>query len=121
MSLCNAYVNKSLRIACFEYIESCTACHSRRNRVDVIVFFGKLATDPLAIALIADNSPRNQLSTAFGIFNFVGMSSAIVAPYATGLLRDITGSWNSGFYVAVALLLTGIVVVLCIDERKRIS
>ena len=84
-------------------------------------FFGKLATDPLAIALIADNSPRNQLSTAFGIFNFVGMSSAIVAPYATGLLRDITGSWNSGFYVAVALLLIGIVVVLCIDERKRIS
>ena len=84
-------------------------------------FFGKLATDPLAIALIADNTPRNQLSTAFGIFNFVGMSSAIVAPYATGLLRDITGSWNSGFYVAVALLLTGIVVVLCIDERKRIS
>ena len=84
-------------------------------------FFGKLATDPLAIALIADNTPRNQLSTAFGIFNFVGMSSAIVAPYATGLLRDITGSWNSGFYVAVALLLIGVVVVLCIDEKKRLN
>lgn len=47
-------------------------------------FFGKLATDPLTIALVADNTPRNQLSTAFGIFNFVGMSSAIIAPYATG-------------------------------------
>lgn len=69
-------------------------------------FFGKLATDPLTIA--------------FGIFNFVGMSSAIIAPYATGLLRDITGSWNSGFYVAVGLLILGIVAVLCIKEKKQI-
>ena len=83
-------------------------------------FFGKLATDPLTIALVADNTPRNQLSTAFGIFNFVGMSSAIIAPYATGLLRDITGSWNSGFYVAVGLLILGIVAVLCIKEKKQI-
>ena len=84
-------------------------------------FFGKLATDPLAIALIADNTPRNQLSTAFGIFNFVGMSSAIVAPYATGLLRDLTGSWDSGFYVSVGLLVLGIVTVLCIKEKKRVQ
>lgn len=83
-------------------------------------FFGKLATDPLTIALVADNTPRNQLSTAFGIFNFVGMSSAIIAPYVTGLLRDITGSWNSGFYVAVGLLILGIVAVLCIKEKKQI-
>jgi len=48
------------------------------------------------------------------------MSSAIIAPYATGLLRDITGSWNSGFYVAVGLLILGIVAVLCIKKKKQI-
>ena len=68
----------------------------------------------MTIALVADNTPRNQLSTAFG------MSSAIIAPYATGLLRDITGSWNSGFYVAVGLLILGIVAVLCIKKKKQI-
>ena len=74
----------------------------------------------MTIALVADNTPRNQLSTAFGIFIFVGMSSAIIAPYATGLLRDITGSWNSGFYVAGGLLILGIVAVLCIKKKKQI-
>ena len=49
------------------------------------------------------------------------MSSAIVAPYATGLLRDLTGSWNSGFYVSVGLLVLGIVTVLCIKEKKRVQ
>lgn len=81
-------------------------------------FFGKLATDPLLVALVADNTPREQLSTAFGIFNFVGMTSAVVAPYATGWMRDVTGSWNSGFYVSVALLLIGIVAALLIREKK---
>lgn len=82
--------------------------------------FGKLATDPLLIALVADNAPRNQLSTAFGIFNFVGMCSAIVAPYATGWLRDISGSWNSGFYVSVGLLIIGVIATLCISEKKSV-
>ncbi len=81
--------------------------------------FGKLATDPLLIALVADNTPRNQLSTAFGIFNFVGMCSAIIAPYATGWLRDTSGSWNSGFYVSVGLLAIGILATLMIREKQK--
>lgn len=79
---------------------------------------GKLATDPMLIALVADNVDKRVLSTAFGLFNFVGMSSAILAPYITGFLRDSTDSWAIGFYVAAGLLAIGWVAVLFIREDK---
>lgn len=82
-------------------------------------FFGKLATDPLCIALIADNAPRASLSTAFGLFNFVGMSSAILAPYLTGWLRDVTGVFDSGFYVAVIFLTLGWICAFLIKEKPK--
>ncbi len=82
-------------------------------------FFGKLATDPLCVALVADNAPRTSLSTAFGIFNFVGMSSAILAPYITGWLRDATGSFNSGFYLSVVFLAIGWIGTFMIREKGK--
>lgn len=81
--------------------------------------FGKLATDPLLVALCGLNAPKAITATAFGMFNFIGMSSSILAPYVTGLLVDVTGTWNMGFYLAIGLLVIAIIAALLLREPKK--
>ncbi len=81
-------------------------------------FFGKLATDPLLVSLCGIYSPRQITATAFGLFNFIGMSSAILAPYVTGFLVDRTGNWDTGFYLTIGLLVIALVTSLFLDERS---
>lgn len=69
--------------------------------------FGKLATDPLLLALISDNAPKANMSTVYGIYNCIAMVAAILAPYVTGWLKDLTHSFNSGFYLAALLIAVG--------------
>lgn len=82
-------------------------------------FFGKLATDPLLISLCGINSPKEITATAFGMFNFIGMSSAILAPYVTGFLVDATGAWSSGFYLTIGLLAIAFVAATQLKETPE--
>ena len=79
---------------------------------------GKLALDPVLVALVADSVDENNYSTAFGLFNFIGMSSSILAPIIAGAARDITGSLASSFYVSAALLVIGLCGMLFLKEKK---
>ncbi|WP_156857363.1 MFS transporter [Oceanobacillus sp. AG] len=81
--------------------------------------FGKISTNPVLVAVIADNAPKHALGTAFGLYNFIGMCGSILAPYITGLLTDLTGSLNAGFYFAAALLGVAFISVLFIKEDNR--
>ncbi|MFD3271361.1 MFS transporter [Paenibacillus dendritiformis] len=81
--------------------------------------FGKISTNPVLVAVVADNAPKHALSTAFGLYNFIGMCGSILAPYITGFLTDVTGSLNAGFYFAGFLLVIGTVSVLFIKEDKK--
>lgn len=79
---------------------------------------GKLALDPVLVALVADSVDENNYSTAFGLFNFIGMSSSILAPIIAGAARDITGSLASSFYVSAILLGIGLVAMLFLKEKR---
>ncbi|BFH71360.1 MFS transporter [Paenibacillus dendritiformis] len=81
--------------------------------------FGKISTNPVLVAVVADNAPKHALSTAFGLYNFIGMCGSILAPYITGFLTDATGSLNAGFYFAGFLLVIGTISVLFIKEDNR--
>lgn len=81
--------------------------------------FGKISTNPVLVAVVADNAPKHALGTAFGVYNFIGMCGSIIAPYLTGWLVDVTGSLNAGFYFAGMLLVIGTISVLFIKENKR--
>jgi len=80
---------------------------------------GKIALNPVLVALVADNAPKASLSTAFSLYNFFGMASSIFAPMATGYLADATGSLNSGFYFAAAVTIVGIIAMLFVKEGKQ--
>jgi MFS family permease len=80
-------------------------------------FFGKLALDPVLVAAVADNAPKSAYGTAYGIFNFVGMSSSILAPTIAGAIVDATGSLAANFYISAGILLVGMLGVLFLKER----
>lgn len=87
-----------------------------------LVFYGltgKLALDPVLVAFVADNAPKNGYSTAFGVYNFVGMSSSILAPFITGYIADVTGTLTAGFYISAALLMFGLVCMAFTTENKQ--
>lgn len=80
--------------------------------------FGKLAVDPILISYIADSAPKEGYGTSFGVFNFFGMSSSILAPLVTGFISDSTGSKVMGFYVAAIILVIGASVFLLANMKK---
>lgn len=82
---------------------------------------GKISLNPVLVALVADNAPRELYGTSFSLYNFFGMSSSILAPYLTGLIADRTDSLNSGFYLAAAITAIGIIAMLFVDESKSIN
>ncbi len=84
-------------------------------------FIGKISLNPILLALCADNAPRGSLSTAFGLYNFFGMSASIIAPFLTGFIADKTGNLNMSFYFAAAITIIGIIAMLFVDESKSIN
>lgn len=72
-------------------------------------FLGKMAVDPVLISYVSDKADKKNLATTLGTFNFFGMSSSIVAPAATGVIMDKTGSGVLGFYIGAFLLIFGVV------------
>lgn len=81
--------------------------------------FGKISTNPVLVAVVADNAPKNAYGTSFGIYNFIGMLGSILAPYITGFLADVTGNLDMGFYFAGFLLVIGTIAASLIREDKN--
>ncbi|MFS0783159.1 MFS transporter [Bacillus sp. 1P06AnD] len=79
--------------------------------------FGKLALDPILVAFVAKNAPKGSLGTTLSSYNFIGMSSSILAPYITGAIADTTGSMQTGFYLSAGLLVVGMIFMLFAKEK----
>lgn len=57
---------------------------------------------------VAEKSP-DALGVAVGVFNLVGMSSAVIAPLVSGLVKDLTGSLAGAFYLGALIVLAGMI------------
>jgi sugar phosphate permease len=71
---------------------------------------GKLTVEPILISHVAETAPKTGYGTSFGVFNFFGMSSSVIAPPLTGFLADQTGTKITGFYVAIAIIFIATVI-----------
>ncbi len=58
-------------------------------------------------------------AAGIALVNTLGASSGIAAPYITGWLIDATGSSRAGLWVVAAVMLTGVVVLLALNNRLR--
>ncbi len=87
-----------------------------------LLFFGatgKPAVEPILLAWVGDDVARSRpeaMGTAMGVVNLIGISSGIVAPVLSGLIRDLTGSLVGAFYLGAALLLFGF--LMCLFSRE---
>lgn len=79
---------------------------------------GKVTLDPIMIAFVADSTPKESYSTTFGIFNFFGMLSSIVAPTIAGIASEITGTMQSVFFLSSILLVIGAISLFFIKEIR---
>jgi len=66
-----------------------------------------LATGNLLV-ILQDCAPADQVGVWTGTQNFVGNIAGIIAPLATGLLISWTGSYSPAFFLAVIVLLSGL-------------
>jgi MFS family permease len=81
---------------------------------------GKLVADPLIAAYLADVTDPRGYSAGYGLLNFAGMASSVVAPALTGLLAEATGTLDLAFYLAAGLLIVGVATLAFVgrDEVK---
>lgn len=78
---------------------------------------GKLVIDPLLIASVAEQTAANSHGKAFALLNFAGTISMVLAPTITGLIVDLTGSFDSGFLLAALLQAMAWALLLSINEK----
>jgi MFS family permease len=70
-------------------------------------------------AILAEVVPERVYGTAFGFVNTIGFTSSIIAPWLTGWIRDVTGSFTYGCYIAVILLVAGSIISLTIPYAHK--
>lgn len=78
--------------------------------IAALVFYGavgKLALDPVLVAIVADTVPDELRSSAYGLYNGIGMSAAIVSPYLTGAILDSRFGYDLAFGLSMLLIAVG--------------
>ena len=91
--------------------------------IAVLLFFGlfsNTAFSPIAVSWVGDIVSRRHpgsMGAAVGFFNGTIMSSAVVAPVVSGLLRDMTGSLVPAILLGSLLMAGGTVMLLFTPER----
>lgn len=84
--------------------------------------FSNSAFTPIMAAWTGDIVSRRYpglMGAAVGVFNFVVMSAAIVAPTVSGYLRDTTGSLVPAMLAGSALVLAGSFLLLLLPGRTQ--
>jgi len=79
---------------------------------------------PAYYALLGDLAPKNIMGTTFGLANLIGFLSSWVAPFFTGWIKDTTGSFAGGMYVAAFVLMAGFVLIVAVrtpDAGKAVE
>lgn len=79
---------------------------------------GKMTIEPLLVATIADLTVPEVRGRVYGLCNFLGTISTVLAPAITGALADLTGSFDAGFYLAAGLHLIALAAAVGIRENR---
>ncbi|MGH7357624.1 MAG: MFS transporter [Candidatus Rokuibacteriota bacterium] len=68
-------------------------------------------------ALTAELAPRRAMGIAFGVLNGVAFIGALIAPYVTGWIKDWSGSFAGGCYLAALVQVAAVPVALAMGSR----
>jgi MFS family permease len=73
---------------------------------------GKLVIDPILVATVSESTPPETRGSILATFNSSASLAMVVAPSATGLIAQWTGSFDVSFYMAGAFHLIALVSVI---------
>ncbi|MGY1632506.1 MFS transporter [Geodermatophilus sp. SYSU D01186] len=78
------------------------------------VFFNAL--QPIVQGMTGDLVPAGERGSAFGMLNLVSEIGAVLSPVVSGILRDATGSWATGVYVAAGIMIVSFFLYALVRE-----
>lgn len=78
------------------------------------LFFNAL--QPIVQGITGDLVPASERGSAFGMLNLVSEIGAVASPVVSGVLRDVTGSWSTGVFVAAGLMIISFFLYLMVQE-----
>ncbi|MCO1657066.1 MFS transporter [Pseudonocardia humida] len=78
------------------------------------LFFNAL--QPIVQGMTGDMVPASERGSAFGMLNLVSEIGAVASPVVSGVLRDATGSWAPGVYVAAGIMILSFFLYLMVRE-----
>ena len=81
-------------------------------------FFGKLAVEPILISWLGKYISPWNTATALGILNTFGMSGSVIAPLLTGILNDTTGVPETGYHLAILIVLACTVIFAAMASKR---
>ncbi|PXY32139.1 MFS transporter [Prauserella muralis] len=80
------------------------------------LFFNAL--QPIAQGITGDLVPEKQRGSAFGLLNLISEIGAVASPVVSGVLRDATGSWAVGTWVAGGIMLASAGMYALVREKR---
>lgn len=72
-------------------------------------------------AMVSELVPRRVMGVAFGLLNATSFTASLVAPYVTGWIKDATGSFAWGCYLAAAVGVLGVPVAMAVRPPFRLG
>jgi MFS family permease len=78
------------------------------------LFFNAL--QPIVQGMTGDMVPATERGSAFGMLNLVSEIGAVLSPVVSGILRDATGSWAPGVFVAAGIMILSFFLYLGVRE-----
>jgi MFS family permease len=78
------------------------------------LFFNAL--QPIVQGMTGDMVPASERGSAFGMLNLISEIGAVASPVVSGVLRDATGSWAPGVYVAAGIMIVSFFLYLMVNE-----
>jgi sugar phosphate permease len=70
-------------------------------------------------ALLPDIVPYEILGTTYGLTNTIHFIGSLIAPWATGWVRDVTASFSWGLYLAGIFCILGGILILTVRPSFR--
>ena len=80
------------------------------------LFFNAL--QPIVHGLTGDMVPDAERGSVFGLLNLISEIGAVASPVVSGVLRDATGSWAAGVFVAVGIMAVSVVLYIFVHESR---
>jgi MFS transporter, ACS family, D-galactonate transporter len=83
------------------------------------LFFNAL--QPIAQGMVGDMVPDGERGSVFGLLNLISEIGAVASPVVSGVLRDATGSWSPGVFVAAGIMAVSVVLYLFVNEKRELT